>query len=66
MQRINPEYARKMEAAAILATRSFHEAGLDGMHAELRSLRRTDACPLIIAEVERRYHSECIRTLPPQ
>ena len=58
--RINPEYTRKMEVAADLACRAFLAGGVDGMHAELQSLRRTDACPLIIAEVERRYHAVCV------
>lgn len=63
---INPEYLRKTTIAANLADKAWIAGGLDAMHAELASLRRHDADEVIIGELERLYHRQCMRTLPEQ
>jgi hypothetical protein len=60
------EYLRKTAIAASLADTSWMRGGLDGMHAELASLRRLDADPVIIGELERLYHEQMMRVLPEQ
>jgi hypothetical protein len=66
MKQINPEYLRKINVAAMLADSAWLRGGLDGMSEELRSLRRLDADPIIISEIERLYHKQCMRVLPEQ
>jgi hypothetical protein len=66
MGQINPEYLRKTAIAAELADSAWLRGGLDGMHAELASLRRLDSDPVIIGELERLYHAQCMRVLPEQ
>jgi len=61
---INPAYSRLCNVAASIADAAYIAGGLDGMHAELCSLRRSDANPVVIAEVERLYHNQCKRVLP--
>jgi len=58
---INPEYTRKTAIAAEIAAAAYAVAGLDGMQAELASLRRTDADAVIIGELERLYHRQIVR-----
>ena len=52
------EYIRKTQVAAQIADESYSKGGLDGLHEELTFLRRMDADPLILAEVERLYHQQ--------
>lgn len=59
--RVNPEYARKVAVAGQLADAAWLAGGLDGMQGELASLRRLDADPVVIAELERLYHGQVIR-----
>lgn len=66
MKTVNPEYTRKLTVAAQMADSAWLRGGLDGMEDELRSLRSLDADPVIIAELERLYHRQIIRTLPAQ
>lgn len=61
----NPAYTRKINVAAEIADSAWLRGGLDAVQDELRSLRRTDADPVVIAEVERLYHKQCLRVLPP-
>jgi hypothetical protein len=63
---LNAEYTRKIVVAAGIAAGAWVRDGLDGMQSELASLRRMDADAVIIAEVERLYHLQCMRTLPEQ
>lgn len=50
------EYLRKIQTAKELASAAFDRGGADAVHAELASLRRLDADPAVLAEVERVYH----------
>ena len=52
----NSEYTRKLGVAAEIADDSCLAGGLGAMQTELANLRRIDADPVIIAEVERIYH----------
>jgi len=63
---IPAEYTRKIVVAAGIAAGAWVRGGLDAMQGELASLRRIDADPLVIAEVERLYHQQCLRTLPEE
>ena len=60
------EYTRKIVVGAGIAAAAWVRGGLDEMDAELKSLRRIDADPVVIAEAERCYHMQCLRSLPPQ
>jgi hypothetical protein len=62
----NHEYIRKLIVAASIAAGAWVREGLDGMQTELASLRRMDADPVVIAEVERIYHMQCLRVLPEE
>ena len=53
---INPEYSRKLQVAAEVADAAWISGGLDALQSELASWRRSDADPVIIAELERMYH----------
>ena len=55
-----------MAVASDMADSAYIKGGLDGMHEELRSLLRIDACPLIISEFERLYNKQICRLLPGQ
>lgn len=63
---INPEYQRKIAVAGQLADDAWLSGGLDAMHAELKSLYRSDADPVIIGEFERLYHKQLLKVLPEQ
>ena len=65
-KQINPEYLRKTAYAAALADAAWIRGGLDAMVEELRSLRRLDADAVIVGELERLYHVQCMRVLPEQ
>ena len=60
------EYTRKLVVGAGLAASAWVRGGLDEMHAGLASLRRADADPVVIAEFERMYHMQCVRSTAPQ
>jgi hypothetical protein len=55
---LNAEYARKTQVAAQMADSTYRSGGLNGMHAELAFLRRSDADPVVIGEFERLYHAQ--------
>lgn len=56
---LNAEYVRKTKVAARMAESAYsNNRGLEGMHAELAFLRRSDADPVVIAEFERLYHNQ--------
>jgi len=59
----NPNYTRKIHVAETMADAAWLKGGLDGMQAELASLRRLDADIVIISEFERLYHKQCLRAL---
>jgi hypothetical protein len=66
MNRIAPEYTSKIVVAASIAAGAWLRNGLNGMQAELASLRRMDADLVIVSEVERLYHLQCLRVLPEE
>ena len=59
---MSTEYNRKITIAAKIADDAWIQSGLSGMHDALRILRRADADPVIIVEVERMYHKQVIAT----
>ena len=63
---INPEYLRKTTIAAQLADDAWLRGGLEEIDAELKWLRRNDADPVIISELERLYHKQMRQVLPEQ
>jgi len=65
-KQINPAYLRKIAYATELADTAWIRGGLDAMHGELASLRRLDADPVIVGELERLYHRQILRTTPEQ
>ncbi len=56
MGTVHPEYARKVAAAKQRASEVYTRSGTEGLREELASLRRLDADPVYIAEIERTYH----------
>jgi hypothetical protein len=55
------EYTRKLVVAAGIAAAAWTRGGLDEMEESLRCLRRAEADPVVLAEVERLYHRQCLQ-----
>lgn len=54
------EYFRKLAVAGEIADDAYVAGGLDGIRDELCDLRHAD--PVIVAELERLYHRQILRT----
>jgi hypothetical protein len=63
---VHLEYARKISVGAELDLDAYRRGGLEAVREELAELRRLDACPIVIGELERRYRRRQLRELPPE
>jgi hypothetical protein len=60
---VHPEYARKIAVGAELDLDAHRRGGLEAVRVELAELRELDPCPIVLGELERRYHRRQLREL---